>query len=129
VPLYDYECQDQTCGHVFETITGVDDQIVECPRCGFNAKRIITVHGACLFNQDAPWIRSVLEVVDKDSPKPETQEFLKRPTRDNYYNWMRAEGIRPMDSGERPRRPEEPNMERIQRDMVRRYKERERVSL
>jgi putative FmdB family regulatory protein len=127
MPIYDFECQDGSCGIIFEAIAGVDE-MVECPKCGFSCKRLISVPGVNCFNQDAAWIKSVTEVVDKDSPKPETREFLKNPTRDNYHAWMRAEGIRPFEQGERTR-PEKPNMETVYRDVWRKYRDRQRISI
>jgi hypothetical protein len=105
MPIYEMQCEDGSCGLVFETIANIDEQ-VDCLRCGFSAKRLIAASGVNTANQDADWIRSVLDVVDKDSSKPETREFLKRPTRDNMHNWMRAEGVRHYEKGERKRPPE-----------------------
>ena len=34
-------------------------------------------------NQDADWIKSVVDVVDKDDKSPHVQEFIRNPTRDN----------------------------------------------
>jgi putative FmdB family regulatory protein len=127
MPLYDYECEDGSCCALFETLAGIDEH-VECPYCGFSAKRLISVSGVNVANQDAEWIRSVTEVVDKDSNKPATREFLKEPTRKNYHAWMKSEGIRPYEPGERKTPPKQ-DMEKVYRDVWHKYKERERMSI
>jgi len=122
MPVYDYQCEDPDCGCEFEVIIGIDE-LVDCPICGFNAKRLITASGVPLFNQDAEWIRSVTEVVDKESHNPAAIEFLRRPTRDNMHNWMRSEGIRHHERGE-PLRPKVPDTSSIEHEVMRRYSER-----
>jgi putative FmdB family regulatory protein len=99
MPLYDYECVE--CRQIVEIYTSADDvEIRPCPVCGNDMKRIISWGGANVFREEAPWIRSVLDVVAKDSKKPHTQAFLADPTRANYKKWMKAEGIRPFEQGE-----------------------------
>lgn len=122
MPVYDYQCDDHSCGMTFEAIAGVNE-IVECPNCGFTCTRLISVSGVNTANQDADWIRSVTEVVDKESPKPEAQEFLRRPTRENMHNWMRAEGVRHYEKGERTR-PDAPDMSKVHDHVMRQYQER-----
>ena len=71
--LNDYECK--LCGFVFEAMTFGDElnpegnDIIYCKKCGGYTKRLISVPGVNTYNQDAPWIRSVREVVDKDGAK------------------------------------------------------------
>lgn len=102
MPLYDHEC---SCGMVFEDLAGMAEEVRPCPGCGAMARRIVSVSGCYLGNQDAAWLKTVQEVVDKQSTKPATREFLRNPTRQNWKDWMRAEGIRPMEGMEH-RRPE-----------------------
>jgi putative FmdB family regulatory protein len=99
MPIYEYLCDD--CGGTEERIYPVTNirKSVKC-RCGGKAKRIITASGHFTANQDAAWIRSVREVVSKDPRKKHCQEFLKNPTRQNYHNWMKQEGLRPLDKNE-----------------------------
>ena len=123
MPLYEMQCEDRSCNLEFETIAGIDE-MVECPRCGFSCKRLITASGVNTANQDADWIRSVTEVVDKDSPKPETREFLRRPTRENMHKWMKAEGIRHYDRGEGISRPPKSDMSEVHDHVLREYQER-----
>ncbi len=91
--IYDFECQ---CGRIFEELAEYEEVIKPCS-CGDMARRIISVSGQYLGNQDATWIKTVLEVVDKESTKPHVQEFIKNPNRENYKKWMKGEGIRPAD--------------------------------
>lgn len=127
MPIYEMKCEDGSCGVVFETIAGVNEQ-VECPCCGFSCKRLISVPGVNIANQDANWIRSVTEVVDKDSPKPEAQEFLRNPTRANMHQWMKAEGIRHYEQGEQIR-PDKPDMSQVHRHVMEEHMKRNRIEL
>jgi putative FmdB family regulatory protein len=98
VPIYDNECQ--SCGNVFEAIVSADEEVLPCPQCGADSKRILSYGGVNCFNNDAGWIKSVLDVVDKDSKDPATVQFRKDPTRENYHRWMKSRGLRPMEPGE-----------------------------
>ena len=99
MPIYDYECCQ--CGQVHEVITGPNDTANRvCPVCEIGmTHRIISASGHYLGNQDATWLKSVGEVVDKDSPAG--REFLKNPTRENRRRWMQANGLREYEPGER----------------------------
>jgi putative FmdB family regulatory protein len=99
MPLYDFECK--SCNTTTEKITHWSENAVVCPKCHGIAFRIISIHGQNCTNEDAPWIRSVLEVVDKDSDKVHTKRFLAEPTRENYRAWMKAEKIRHLEPGEK----------------------------
>jgi len=134
MPIYDRECQ--LCHHMAESIESVNEAyITRCPRCGKGGMlRIISSSGQYTANQDAPWIKSVLEVVDRKSPAPHVQEFLKHPTRSNYKQWMKKEGIRPADhsdAGAPPvyRRPPDPDLSRIQKEVWEKHRERKRIEI
>jgi len=90
----DFECKSH---HVSEHYVHHKQKRVVCPVCRKPAQRIISVNGQYTANQDAPWLKSVLDVVDKTSTKPHVQEFMRNPTRANYKAWMKGEGIKPMD--------------------------------
>ena len=127
MPLYDHECPH--CGMIFEAFAEVDQQIIPCPHCcGIKAKRVISWTGAYTSNQDADWIRSVREVVDKDGG-PHCQEFLKDPTRDNYRKWMKGEGLRPLEPGEKPMKPEPVSFDHLHKKMQERGRERNRLTV
>lgn len=100
MPIYDYVCDN--CNLEEEHIEPIDRTEIPCGHCTGTMHRIFSPLGACAFNQDAAWIRTVLEVVAKDSNKPATREFVKNPTRENMQRWMRAEGIRHLENGEKP---------------------------
>ena len=107
MPIYDYECRQ--CGYIWESFAHTEETLIDCvnPRCGGQAKRLMGVSRVNTTNQDSPWIRSVTEVVDKDSGSRHCQEFLKCPTRENYKAWMKGEGIRPLEANEKPERIDE----------------------
>jgi putative FmdB family regulatory protein len=98
VPIYDYVCDN--CSLEEEHIEPIDREQIPCGHCNGTMHRIFSPGGSA-FNQDAAWIRSVLEVVAKDSTKPATREFVKNPTRENMQRWMRSEGIRHLENGEK----------------------------
>lgn len=99
-PIYAVECQ--FCGAEDEIITTVDNRQTTCRRCNRGQTvRVPAVHGPNCVNDDSPWIRTVLEVVDKEAKTPHVVNFLKDPTRANYKAWMKGEGIRPLENGEK----------------------------
>jgi len=100
MPVYDYECA--ACGHIHERIEEADDQLSKpCPACELAvAVRIISCgNSAYIGNQDAPWLKSVREVVGDETR--EGREFLRDPTRANYRAWMDRKGLRPLEPGEK----------------------------
>lgn len=99
--LADFECRK---GHINEHLIESSVTVRKCPTCGGRSKRIISQSGQYLGNLDAGWIRSVLDVVDKDSNKQHVREFISNPNRETYKRWMKGEGIRPLDRAE-PVRP------------------------
>lgn len=121
MPVYDFECTK--CANIEEHIADYDRYTWFCSKCGADMVRIISVSGPNCANEDAEWIRSVREVVDKEGG-PASQRFLKNPTRANYKKWMKAEGLRPFEPGEKPKRPEEwkPDIDKL----VRMKREREK---
>jgi len=95
--LVDFEC---ACGRVEEYL--VDSSVTKWKcSCGKIAKKIISSSGVYLSNQDSPWVRTVLDVVDRDNPARHVQEFIKHPNRSSYNNWMKGEKLRPADRGEK----------------------------
>jgi putative FmdB family regulatory protein len=93
--IFDFECTK--CGDVSEELCDRNKKKSTCPACGKTSKRIISFGKVYTGNQDAPWIKSVLDVVDKTNQAPHVQAFVKNPTRGNYKAWMKGEGIRPAD--------------------------------
>ena len=112
MPLFDYQC-DQ-CGHIHEEVQHWNVYTVPCPKCEGNAQKIISLSGVNTANNDAEWIRSIVEVVDKDSSDPVDVAMRTNPTRDNMKRWMKEKGLRHFEPGEeRNNRPDPPDMDRL----------------
>lgn len=101
MPIYDYQCP--RCGATYEKVFKISDRphAIGCSGCGGFALRIISASGVHCANDDAPWVRSVLEVVNKKSRNPETREFIKNPTRSNLERHLKSNGLRHADPGEK----------------------------
>ena len=125
MPVYDFECEE--CKGISEHIMSVtlSGCYVDCPYCNGMAYKIISASGAFCSNEDAAWIRSVREVVDKEGGKA-SQQFLRDPTRANYKKWMKDTGLRPLESGER-RKPEPTNEKRLCEQVMRMRQERNKL--
>lgn len=123
MPVYDYQCVK--CGKIEEkihTIRQHETESFQCS-CGGDMASIITASGQYCGNEDADWLKSVPAVVDKEGG-PAAQEFIKNPTRTNYKNWMKEAGVRPMDHGEGPGRPDKPDMTKAMDTVMRKHYER-----
>jgi len=113
------------CEHSFEVIAGIEERTTACPKCKGTAKRIISMSGIHTANEDSGWIKSVLEVVDKDSTEPHVVEFRKNPTRENYKRWMKKSGLRHLEPGEeRNIHPEPPDMSRVHKEVWEKHRKR-----
>lgn len=95
--IFDYECPQ--CQVIEEHYVSAHDEAVTCEKCGIPMTKVFISAGSRMPD-DAAWIKSVLDVVAKDSTKPHTREFLKNPTRENMKKWMKGEGIRHLEPGE-----------------------------
>jgi len=96
MPLHDYHCN--ACDLVFEEIVKWDERQVKCPNCqGASFRVYLNFKGIEKSTPD--WLYDTLEVVDKDGEQ-HCQDFLKHPTKGTYKNWMKGEGLRPMEEGE-----------------------------
>lgn len=94
--IADFECVK--CHNITEEMCHRKKKKSTCPECGKQSKRIISVGNRSKeFNESPTWMKSVLEVVDRENPAKHVQEFVKNPTRRNYKAWMKGEGIRPVD--------------------------------
>ena len=100
MPLYDFKCS--SCGNVFEGMNPIEISTKECPQCGEDGERIISFGHGGYLREEAPWLPSVLNVVDKQSRDPATRAFISDPTRKNYKLWMKSQGIRPLEDNEKP---------------------------
>lgn len=126
MPLYDFECTN--CQKITEHITGMATASIECPMCSHTAVKIISASGINTANDDAQWIRSVVDVVDKKSKKPWDVEFRKNPTRKNLRIWMNKNNLRHLDPGEKAPKPWKPDAP-FKDKMMRRWQERNAVSV
>jgi hypothetical protein len=102
MPIYDYQCSNPACNEITESVESIDTECIICPKCHYMAARMFSPMGTVRFADDAAWLKTVLEVVDKDSKAPHVVAFLKDPTRSNYRAWMKGEELRPRDPAERP---------------------------
>ncbi len=120
--IYDFECQK--CDLIFEAFVNVNEMSLRCKKCGRPAKRIISISGSAWRNEDAPWIRSCLEVVDKDSRKSHVVEFRKNPNRTNLKKWLKGEGLRHMHEGEKIPKREEVDLTAVNKEVWQAYRKR-----
>jgi len=44
MPLYDFVCNDDECGNVFEALQK-SDEIIACPKCNCTAEKLISAPG------------------------------------------------------------------------------------
>ena len=129
--LADFECPK--CKAVTEHYVDAQQKAVKC-QCGGKAKKIISLPGVYVNSENPVWIKSVLDVVDKEDRRPHVQEFIKHPTRENYKRWMKEEKIKPIDwtvHGAPPtyQRALEPDVDKIADNLYRRLRERQRLEL
>ena len=128
MPVYDFECK--SCGIVTESIQTINKKSIKCPFCGKRAARIISCNGIYTGNDDAGWLKSVRDVVEKNSGKPHAEEFLKNPTRTNLKNWMAKENLRNLEPGEGDRDPKpwKPDS-RFRDQLMQKHMERNAISI
>jgi hypothetical protein len=93
-------------------------------------RRIITMSGEHTGNQDAPWVRTVDDIIEKDSKDPRDQKFLKSGmTRRDLKTWQKERNLRHMTPGEKPRRPPAPDMEKINKKLTENLIKRNRIEI
>jgi putative FmdB family regulatory protein len=125
MPVYQLKCK--SCGQEFEAICPVADRDWQACECGASAGVIPAVRGPNCSNEDAGWISTIREVVDKESKDPYDVAMCRpNPTRSDYRAWMKAKGIRHLEPGEKPRR-EEIDVRRHTDLIMRMKQERERI--
>lgn len=118
--LRDFEC---LCGRVYEELTTPETESIGCVACGREARKVISIgHGA--YREDAPWIETVLDILDKDSTKEHVRAFLSEPTRKNWRKWKAGEGLREYCEGEKPVIRNEPDTKRMAERLMQRHMER-----
>lgn len=125
MPIYDHECQQ--CGKIFEAISPYFLETIQCD-CGGLAKRIISCGRVYTANEDASWLKTVPEVINKDTTNPIAKEFIKNPTRQNYKAWMKSEGLRPLENNE-PTKPKPTDLNPIRKEVWRKHQRRHRIEI
>ncbi len=57
MPIFDYQCEDKECNHIFEVNLGrneLDEVVPKCPKCHRESKRIIS-GGSCFILKGEGW--------------------------------------------------------------------------
>lgn len=80
MPIYPYECTNESCGHRFEEIQKFsDDPIETCPQCGGKTTRVMGVSSFALKGQG--WYRDgYTRGTDAKSVAAESREKLVKDT-------------------------------------------------
>jgi len=131
VILVDFKCRD--CGKIEEVLVDSSKWIDFC-LCGGVCDRIISFGKVYTGNVDCDWVKTVVEVADKENPAPHVQEFVKNPNRRTYKNWMKGEGLRPMDSNVRGappayQKPQGPDPAKLRKELVEKHVARRRIEI
>jgi hypothetical protein len=136
MPVYDYQCVD--CGHVEEQILTVaqmeaadsEDWPFACDKCGYPMVHIISASGQYCANEDSAWVRTVADIIVKDSADPRDRKFLDGGmTRSDLKKWMKERNLRHYEPGEKPGKPKPPDEKRILRKLMDRYVKRHRIEV
>ena len=124
---FDFRCD--SCGVVKESLQYPSTTRTRCD-CGKMAYRVIAMSGVhCGNMDDTTWAQSAREVMPKDSQHPETQAFMRNPTKGNLKRAMKAEGIRHMEPGERMDRAPKFDAAKHSEHVAKRFMGRSRVEL
>jgi hypothetical protein len=125
----DYHCQ--TCNTTIEKLVDSSNiqEAISCPLCYGFANKIISMRNTDPV--DSSWIGTVREVVNKSSKEPHCTEFLKHPTRQNYKNWMKGEGLRHLEKGESylTKPDKESKLKEYKHKLKLKYRERNAISI
>lgn len=97
--IHDYECLE--CGGTFEALVNPDDKsLKECPSCSGESRRVY-LKASVPNNDGAPgYILEAVSVANKDGGR-HCQEFIRNPTRATFKEWMKGEGLRKVERGEK----------------------------
>ena len=129
--LYEYQCEK--CGCVLDVYATMNcrPKDIDCHDCDGRAVQVIGASMVNMAAEDAAWLKTVTEVVDKDQSKPHCVEFVKNPTRSNYKNWMKKEGLRHLEPGEKtkPRQMSNADMQRLQSHVFNKFQNRNAITI
>jgi putative FmdB family regulatory protein len=129
MPVYDFECTN--CGRVSEKILSIAQLEMggfECGECQSPMKQILLPGGTNCANEDADWIRSTLEVVDKEGGIA-ARRFVQDPTRENRKKWMKETGVRQFEPGEKPQKPDSVDVDKMTDHVMRKRQERNTLNI
>ena len=127
MPIYQMSCPE--CDHEFEVIAGYNEETLPCEKCGKDAHRIISFNKVNTINEDANWLKSCLEVVDRESINPVDVAFRKDPSRKNYKAWMKENNLRPMEPGEEKIQKNTIDMTRVRREVLDKSMKRHKMTI
>jgi hypothetical protein len=128
----DFECPSH---HVIEALVHWKQKKVKCPKCGKKAKRIISVHGQYMGNQDCDHVRSAISVLlDKEDKSQDAVKLRSHPTRDNLNRYLKDHGLSRMDHTEHGGPPvyhprPEVDTTHLREEVARRHFERKRIEV
>jgi len=112
MPLYDMECEG--CGEIYEVFTGPEDKTGICNICGGVSHRVYLKFGG--LHESPNWMKDTIQVVNPDGGR-HCQEFMNEPNRKNYKNWLKGEGLRPIEEGEKLRKPDPNERKKWKKEM------------
>jgi len=102
---------------------------IKCEKCGKRAKEIISCgNSAYLGNQNPTWMDSTLEVIDRHGGE-HCKRVHKEKTRDALNNWMKVEGRRFKEPGEKAKRPASTDNKKMAEMLYERHRKRTAVEI
>lgn len=131
-PVYNFLC---SCGKTEERIVHYSVESVSCSTCNGVSMRQFTPPSRHDGSIEAPaWLRTTLDVVDRNSTKPHVRAFVENPTRKTYQAWMKGEKIKPVDYTEHGgppvyRKPETVDTKRIAQELYEKHRARKAIEV
>ncbi len=128
MPIFSYRCS--SCNYDFDSFCTSHTErspILPCPRCGEEAKYIISVGKVDVSSECPQWLKGSAEMADPEGG-PHCTEFIRDPTRQNYKNWLEKSGLRHMEPGERPQKPKV-DTSNLRKEMKESHRKRMRIEL
>jgi len=127
MPIYNFSCA--ICGMEEERIADFDTEIMPCEFCCGESYKQFSFGQSFEVREDAPWIRTVLDVVDKESCDPTDRRFISEPNRGNYHAWMRHHNLRPFENSRDFPKKQDIDIESVAHDLLKMKSARERIEL
>jgi len=132
VILYEYQCE--SCGSIIDVYSSINKrpEFVLCPDCPGRANQTLAVAGVDTLKESPDWVKTIPEVVEKDSGKAHCDNLIRDPTRKNLVIWLQKEGKRHIEPGEissKPRQRTRADEERINHLCFERFQKRNAINL